>query len=53
MRDVTHVLTLIDCTETKHDYAQGRVALMIAVLVGSYLCVITPHKQREEEPDTD
>jgi hypothetical protein len=34
--------------ETKHENAQGRVALLVAILVGSYLCVITPHKQREE-----
>jgi hypothetical protein len=34
--------------ETKHENAQGRVALLVAILVGSYLCVITPHKQHEE-----
>ena len=53
MRFITDVLTLIDCPETKHENAQGRVALMVAVLVGSYLCVIMPHKQREEYPVTD
>ncbi len=34
--------------ETKHENTQGRMALLVAILVGSYLCVITPHKQREE-----
>lgn len=45
MRFVTDVLTLIDCPETKHENAQGRVALLVAILVGSYLLVITPHTQ--------
>ena len=48
MRFVTDVFTLSDCPETKHENAQGRVALLVAILVGSYLCVITPHKQHEE-----
>jgi preprotein translocase subunit YajC len=29
------------------------MAMFVAILVGSYLFVITPQKQREEERDTD
>jgi hypothetical protein len=53
LRSVTHVFTLSDCPETKHEHAQIRVALLVAILVGSYLFVITPQKYREEECDPD
>jgi hypothetical protein len=44
-------MTLLEVSE----YIEGVVAmaLMLRILVGAYLFVITPHKQREEERDTD
>jgi Mg/Co/Ni transporter MgtE len=45
------VMTLLEVSE----YLEGVVALalMVVILVGAYLFVITPQKQREEERDTD
>ena len=45
------VMTLLEVSE----YIEFAVAmaLMLAILVGAYLFVITPHKQREQERDTD
>ena len=45
------VMTLLEAPE----YLEFLVALAMfaAILVGSYLFVVTPQKQREEESDTD
>lgn len=45
------VMTLVGASE----YLEFVVAMamFIAILVGSYLFVITPQKQREEERDTE
>ena len=45
------VLTLLEAPE----YIEFVVVmvLFLAIMVGSYLFVITPQKQREEERDTD
>ena len=45
------VMTLLGAPE----YLEFAVAMVMfaAILVGSYLFVITPQKQREEERDTD
>ena len=45
------VLTILEAPE----YVEFLVVmvLFVAILVGSYLFVITPQKQREEERDTD
>jgi nucleoside permease NupC len=45
------VMTLLEAPE----YLEFAVAMAMfaAILVGSYLFVITPQKQREEERDTD
>ncbi len=45
------VMTLLEVSE----YLEFAVAMAMfaAILVGSYLFVITPQKQREEERDTD
>jgi energy-converting hydrogenase Eha subunit C len=45
------VMTLLEASE----YLEFAVAMVmfVAILVGSYLFVITPQKQREEERDTD
>lgn len=45
------VMTLLEVPE----YLEFAVAMamFVAILVGSYLFVITPQKQREEERDTD
>jgi membrane protein implicated in regulation of membrane protease activity len=45
------VMTLLGAPE----YLEFAVAMamFVAILVGSYLFVITPQKQREEERDTD
>jgi cation transport ATPase len=45
------VLTLLQASE----YIEFAIAMamFVAILVGSYLFVITPQKQREEERDTE
>ncbi len=45
------VLTILEAPE----YIEFLVVMVLfaAILVGSYLFVITPQKQREEERDTD
>jgi cation transport ATPase len=45
------VLTLLEASE----YIEFVIAMtmFVAILVGSYLFVITPQKQREEERDTE
>ncbi len=45
------VMTLLEVSE----YIEFAVAmaLMLVILVGAYLFVVTPQKQREEERDTD
>jgi hypothetical protein len=53
LRSVAHVLTLSDCPETKHEHAQSKAPVLVAILVGSYLFIITPQTYREEVRDTD
>jgi amino acid permease len=45
------VMTLLEVSE----YLEGLVglALIVVILIGSYLFLFTPQKQREEERDTD
>lgn len=45
------VLTILEASE----YIEFAIAMamFVAILVGSYLFVITPQKQREEERDTE
>jgi membrane protein implicated in regulation of membrane protease activity len=45
------VMTLLEVSEYL-EFAVA-IAMFVAILVGSYLFVITPQKQREEERDTD